>query len=110
MYIENTLDLEVLDKVAGGHPFESVYADDDLHRAGVSYVNTVFDYDKYYLGSTPISKELAMALRARSQTVWKDYAKSGDYISYARVWKQILLNDYGLSWNGELGTNSFEWT
>ncbi|MBR3341663.1 MAG: hypothetical protein IKG30_08580 [Clostridiales bacterium] len=104
-----TLDLEVLDKVSGGHPLESVYADDDLHRAGVSYVNTVFGYDKYYLGSTPISKELAMALRARSADVWKKYAKAGDYIGYAREWKEILLCEYELSWNGEIGSNSFEW-
>ena len=58
--MNNTLDLKELDKVSGGHPFESVYADDDLHRAGVSYVNTVFGYDKYFLGSTPISKEFCI--------------------------------------------------
>ena len=110
MITEKTLDLETLEMVSGGHPFESVYADDDLHRAGVTYVNTFFDYDKYYLGSTPISKDLAMALRARSKTVWADYAKSGDYIAYARVWKQILLNDYGLTWNGEIGHNESSWT
>lgn len=110
MFIENTLDLEALDMVAGGHPFESVYADDDLHRAGVSYVNTVFDYDKYYIGNTRISKEKAMELRSRSAELWKDYASTGDYVAYARVWKTILRDEYGISWNGEIGHNSFEWT
>ena len=110
LIMKNTLDIETLDKVSGGHPFESVYADDDLHRAGVSYVNTVFGYDKYFLGSTPISKDLAMELRTRSAAVWQKYAASGDYIAYAREWKIILLNEYNLIWNGEIGSNSFEWT
>lgn len=98
-----------LNQVAGGHPFEDCFGDADLHRAGVTYINTAFDSDQYFIGNTRISKELARKLRERSHQVWSAYSSSGDYVSYARVWKQILANEYGISWDGQLGRNEFQW-
>ena len=31
------------------------------------------------------------------------YSDSGDYIAYAKAWKKILADEYGISWNGEMG-------
>ena len=96
-----------LETVAGGHPFEESFADIALYRAGVSYVNTVFGSDEYYIGSTRISKELAKSLRSRSSSLWKSsYAESGNYVSYAKEWKKILANEYGISWDGLMGSYS----
>jgi hypothetical protein len=35
--------------------------------------------------------------------VWANYSASGDYVAYARAWKVILANEYGIAWNGEMG-------
>ena len=103
------LDLDTLELVAGGHPFEDCFGDNDLHRAGVTYVNTVFGSDEYFIGSKKIDKELARQLRERSSKVWSKYSAEGNYIDYAREWKQILLKDYGISWDGQLGKNTSQW-
>ena len=95
--------------VAGGHPFEDCFGDDDLHRAGVTYVNTVFGDDEYYIGSTRISKDLARKLREHSRQVWRNYSASGKLVDYCREWKLILANQYGIDWNGVLGENKFQW-
>ena len=103
------LDLDMLSEVSGGHPFEDCFGDNDLHRAGVTYVSVFFGDDEYYIGSTRISKDLARQLRARSASVWSHYSAAGDYVNYAREWKLILLNDYGIVWDGQLGTNESKW-
>lgn len=100
---------EELDQIAGGHPFEDCFGDNDLHRAGVTYINTVFGNDEYYIGSTRISKDLARSLRERSRELWKQFSSTGDYVAYARIWKQILADEYGISWDGQMGKNSFQW-
>ena len=93
-----------MDQVAGGHPFEDSFWDPDLYRAGISYYNTILGSDEYYIGSTRISKDLARSLRERSRQVWRKYSDSGDYVSFAREWKAILANDYGIAWDGQIGT------
>ena len=93
-----------MNQVAGGHTFEDCFWDEDLYRAGISYYNTIFGSDEYYIGSTQISKELARSLRERSRQVWRRYSASGDYVGFAREWKAILANDYGISWDGQIGT------
>lgn len=98
-----------MEDVAGGHPFEDCFGDDDLHRAGVTYVNTVFGDDEYYIGSTRISKDLARKLREHSRQVWRNYSASGKLVDYCREWKLILANQYGIDWNGVLGENKFQW-
>lgn len=95
---------EELNSVAGGHPFESSFGDNALYRAGVSYVNTIFGADEYYIGTLKISKDQARELREYSTNVWKKYSASGDYIGYAREWKQILQDEYGISWDGQIGS------
>lgn len=100
---------EELDQIAGGHPFEDCFGDNDLHRAGVTYINTVFGNDEYYICSTHISKDLARSLRERSRELWKQFSSTGDYVAYARIWKQILADEYGISWDGQMGKNSFQW-
>lgn len=103
------LDLETLEEVTGGHPFEEKFGDNDLHRAGVTFVDVFFGDDEYYIGSVRISKDLARELRSRSAAVWRNYSASGSYVDYAREWKLILLNEYGISWNGAIGTNESRW-
>ncbi len=103
------LTLSELETATGGHPFEECFGDTALYRPGVSYVNTVFGDDEYYVGSTRISKDLARTLRARSSALGnKNYAESGDYVKYAREWKAILATEYGISWNGLMGSYSFQ--
>ncbi|MBQ8137500.1 MAG: hypothetical protein IJ174_08720 [Clostridia bacterium] len=97
--------MKEMELVAGGHPFEECFGDISLYRAGVSYVNVTLGYDEYYVGDREISKDLAKELRERSKTLWKNsYSESGDYVAYAKEWKGILANDYGISWNGLMGT------
>ena len=110
-YIVQELGLNELETVSGGHPFEESFGDINLYRAGVSYVNVCFGDDEYYVGSTRISKDLAKALRERSMAFWKaGYAATGDYVQYARAWKQILANEYGIAWDGLMGSYSHSWT
>ena len=97
------LTFKELEEVAGGHPFEECFGDNDLYRAGVTYKNTVFGSDEYYIGSRKISKDLARKLRQRSPSIWKKYSAKGDYVGYAREWKAILLDEYGIEWDGQLG-------
>ena len=94
-----------MESVAGGHPFEEAFYDTALYRAGVSFVNVVFGDDEFYVNGRRISKSTAKELRERSSKLWKaKYAESGDYVAYAREWKEILDDDYGLNWNGLMGT------
>ena len=105
------LSFEEMETVVGGHELEEKFADAALYRAGVSFVNCLFGEDEFYVGSTRISKSLAKALRARSSALWSaSYAESGDMVGYLREWKSILANEYGLSWNGQLGTYDWSWT
>ncbi len=105
---ERKLTVQELDQIAGGHPFEDCFWDEDLYRAGVSYYNTVFGDDEYYIGSTRISKDLARLLREKSKNVWRKYAASGDYLNYAREWKALLANQYNIDWDGQIGTYKFQ--
>ncbi len=99
--------MEQLECVAGGQPFEEAFADTALYRAGVSFVNVIFGSDEFYVNGTAISKDTAKDLREKSKKLWKEkYAQSGDYVAYAREWKQVLKDDYDLSWNGLMGTYS----
>ena len=97
------LTMDEMAAVAGGHPFEEKFADYSLYRAGITCEEHFFDDDEFRIGSTRISKSLAKSLRSRSAKLWVDYSASGDYVAYARVWKTILANEYGISWNGEMG-------
>ena len=104
-YERRILTAEETERVAGGHPFEESFADENLYRAGVSFTNTIFGSDEFRIGSTGISKDLARALRSRSSTLWKkNYAANADLVGYIREWKGVLANEYGISWNGVLGT------
>ena len=94
-----------METIAGGSPFEDSFADAALYRAGVSFENVCFGSDRFYVGSTQISKELARTLRAESTKLWESkYASSADLVGYLREWKQTLASDYTISWNGQLGT------
>lgn len=97
------LTLDEMAEIAGGHPFEEKFADYSLYRAGITCEMHFFDDDEFRIGSTSISKSLAKSLRTRSAKLWADYSASGDYIAYARVWKKILADEYGIAWNGEMG-------
>ena len=97
------LTVNEMEQFAGGHPFEEKFADYDLYRAGITCNMHLFSVDEFTIGSVNISKDLAKALRARSKKVWADYSASGDYIAYARAWKEILASEYGITWNGEIG-------
>ncbi len=101
----NEVDLDTLSTAAGGHPFEECFYDKALYRAGVSFANTIFGSDEFYVNGTQISKDLARTLRAESTKVWNErYASSGDLVGYLREWKGTMKNKYGLDWNGQLGT------
>ena len=101
------LPMELMECVAGGHPFEEAFYDTALYRAGVSFVNVIFGSDKFYVNDQKISKDTAKELRKKSSELWKEhYAESGDYVAYAREWKKILKDEYGLNWNGLMGTYS----
>ena len=95
--------LDEMAEIAGGHPFEEKFADYDLYRAGVTCEMHFFADDEFRIGSTQISKSLAKSLRSRSAKLWRNYSASGDYVAYAREWKAILANEYGIAWNGEMG-------
>ena len=107
------LTLDEMAEIAGGHPFEEKFADYALYRAGITCEEHFFSDDdceehffsddEFRIGSTGISKSLAKSLRSRSAKLWADYSASGDYVAYARVWKGILANEYGIAWNGEMG-------
>ncbi|MBQ1364455.1 MAG: hypothetical protein IIY60_01450 [Clostridia bacterium] len=97
------LTLDEMEAIAGGHPFEEKFADYALYRAGITCDEHMFGSDEFRIGSTKISKDLAKSLRSRSSKVWANYSASGDYVAYARAWKVILANEYGIAWNGEMG-------
>ena len=98
------LTLDEMAEIAGGHPFEEKFADYSLYRAGITCEEHFFDDDEFRIGSTRISKSLAKSLRSRSAKLWAaEYSDSGDYVAYARAWKAILANEYGIAWNGEMG-------
>ena len=103
------LDPEILEIAAGGHPFESSFGDINLYRCGVSYNNTFFGSDEYYIRNSShqavfISKDTAETLRSVSQNLWKTkYANSADFVGFAREWKQTLAEKYGLDWDGSMG-------
>ena len=98
-----TLTFWEMEQIAGGHPFEEKFADYSLYRAGITCEEHFFSDDEFRIGSRNISKSLAKSMRSRSQKLWASYSASGDYVAYARAWKQILANEYGISWNGEMG-------
>ena len=93
-----------MEQIAGGHPFEEKFADYALYRAGITCNMHFFSSDEFLIGSTKISKALAKTLRDYSKKVWANFSATGDYVNYARVWKAILLTEYGISWNGEMGS------
>ena len=97
------LTLDEMEAIAGGHPFEEKFADYALYRAGITCDEHMFGSDEFRIGSTKISKDLAKSLRSRSSKVWANYSASGDYVAYARAWKVILANEYGIAWNGAMG-------
>ena len=106
---EDTLQIELnqaeMETISGGSPFEDIFADTALYRAGVSIENVCFGSDRYYVGSQKIEKELARTLRSRSTELWESkYAATADFVGYLREWKQTMAKDYGISWNGLLGT------
>ncbi len=103
----NELTLDTLSTAAGGHPFEEAFADKALYRAGVSFKNTFFGSDEFYVNGTRISKDLARTLRDESTRVWfGSYAAYGDMVGYMREWKKTLKDKYNLDWNGQMGTYS----
>lgn len=98
---------DVLSRVCGGSFLESEIAIGgkriDIFRAGVTYVNTAFAADTFYIGSKQISKEYADKLVLRSMKLWKQsYEKSGDLIGFTREWKSILASE-GIEWDGRMG-------
>ena len=96
---------DVLSRVCGGSFWEGEIGDKyiDIYRAGVTYVNTAFTADKFYIGSKQISKEYADKLVSRSMKLWKQsYEKSGDLIGFTREWKSILASE-GIEWDGRMG-------
>lgn len=97
------LNLNEMEQIAGGHPFEEKIADYALYRAGIVCEEHLFKSDEFRIGSTNITKEMAKALRTHSNKVWASYSESGDYVSFAREWKKILANQYGISWDGKVG-------
>ena len=97
------LTLNEMEGIAGGHPFEEKITDSDLYRAGIVVEYHFWSSDEFRIGSTGISKDLTKSLRARARKVWAPYAASGNYVDYAREWKAILANEYGITWNGEMG-------
>ena len=97
------LNLNEMEQVAGGHPFEEKFADYALYRAGIVVEYHFWSSDEFRIGSTNISKDLAKALRSHSTKVWAGYSESGDFVAFAREWKQILANQYGISWDGRIG-------
>ncbi len=102
-----TLTEQEMAKIVGGHALEESFADAALYRAGVSYVFCFFGSDEYYVGSTRISKALAKELRAISTYIWNSqFAEEGDMINYLKAWKDILQHNYGINWNGEVGSYS----
>ena len=108
MKVENTGIMELnemeMATIAGGSPFEECFADSALYRAGVTFDNVCFGKDRFYVGSTRISKELARTLRSKSTELWNSkYSASADFVGYLREWKQTLQNEYHLQWNGQVG-------
>ena len=99
----NELSMEEMEQAAGGHPFEDCFGDIALYRAGIVCEEHFFSSDEFRIGSTNISKDLAKALRSHSTKVWAGYSESGDFVAFAREWKQILANQYGISWDGRIG-------
>lgn len=100
---------EEMAQVSGATILEEKFADYDLYRAGIVLKEHFFDDDEFFINSRKISKSLAKSLRERSGKVWNQYQASGDYVGYAREWKSILANEYGISWNGELGCHKGIW-
>ena len=94
---------EEMEQIAGGHPFEEKIADYSLFRAGIVCEMHLFEADEFFIGGTKISKDFAKSLRTRSKKLWGDYSARGDYVEYARAWKKILADEYGITWNGEMG-------
>lgn len=76
----------------------------DIYRAGVTYVNCAFGSDEFYIGKTKISKQTADSLVRQSRVLWSSkYQASGDLIGFSREWKAILMNNYGIAWDGKMG-------
>ena len=93
--------------VSGGGFYESAYGDENLYRAGISYVNCAITRDEYWIGSTRISKDTAITMRERSMKIWKDkYSESGDLVGFIKEWRKILLYEYNISWDGKCGEYS----
>ena len=105
---------ETLETIAGGHPFESCFGGAALYRSGVSYANTCFGSDVYSIKNSQhqavnISKDTAWTLREESNKLWNSkYANSGDFVGFAREWKQTLADKYNLDWDGSLGNYKFQ--
>ena len=96
-----------IDTVSGGGFYESYYGDANLYRAGISYVNCAFTLDEYWIGDTRISKDTAIAMRERSMKIWQDkYSESGNLVGFIKEWRMILLNEYGIKWDGKCGEYS----
>lgn len=81
----------------------------DIYRAGVTYVNCAFGSDEFYVGNTRISKQMADSIVRQSRELWsRKYQASGDLIGFSREWKTILMNDYGIAWDGKMGDRKLQ--
>ena len=76
----------------------------DIYRAGVTYVNCAFGSDEFYIGSQRIPKETADEIVRQGRKLWNaKYMSSGDLIGFSREWKTVLMQNWGISWNGKMG-------
>lgn len=101
---------EELYTVCGGSFWESeVGCNDgckyiDYYRSGLTYVDSAFGSDEYYIGSKRISKDLANELVVYGRDLWAEkYMASGDLVGFTKEWKMILSGTYGINWDGKMG-------
>lgn len=99
-------------KVCGGNILESEIGGAkyiDIYRAGVSFKKSFFGDDEFYIGGTRISKETADNIVRQSRVLWiSKYMDSGDLVGFTKEWKAVLMNDYGVTWDGIMGKYSFK--
>lgn len=81
----------------------------DINRAGVSFKKSFFCDDEFYIGGTRISKETADRIVRQSRVLWiNKYKDTGDLAGYTKEWKAVLMNDYGVAWDGIMGKYTFK--
>lgn len=105
------ISMEEASMICGGYIGESEIGSEarckyiDIYRSGITYVGCFFGYDEFYIGSRRISKNLADELTVKGRDLWeKNYRESGDLVGFTREWKMILTNDYGINWDGKMGS------